>query len=69
MRNSTALRVSLVIMHISVAASLVTLTFLSMDRCFAICSPLRHRTFATFTKLKLVLLKIWIDSSVLPILQ
>ena len=67
--NSTALRVSLVIMHISVAASLVTLTFLSMDRCFAICSSLRHRTFATFTKLKLVLLKIWIDSSVLPILQ
>ena len=64
-----ALRVALVTMHISVAASLVTLTFLSIDRCFAICCPLRHRTFVTFTKLKLVLLKIWIDSAVLPILQ
>lgn len=64
-----SLRVALVIMNISVAASLVTLTFLSIDRCFAICSPLRHRTFVTFTKLKLVLLKIWIDSTVLPILQ
>ena len=68
-KDPIALRVALVIMHISVAASLVTLTFLSIDRCFAICSPLRHRTFVTFTKLKLVLLKIWIDSSVLPILQ
>lgn len=64
-----ALRVALIIMHISVAASLVTLTFLSIDRCFAICSPLRHRTFVTFTKLKLVLLKIWIDSPVLSILK
>ena len=65
----TLLRIVLVIMHISVGASLVTLTFLSIDRCFAICSPLRHRTFATFTKLKVVLLKIWILSPVLPILQ
>ena len=65
----TLLRIAVVIMHISVAASLLTLTFLSIDRCFAICSPLRHRTFATFTKLKVVLLKIWIASLVLPILQ
>lgn len=65
---SIAFRVAVVIMHISVGASLVTLTFLSIDRCFAICNPLRHRTFATFAKLKLVLLKIWIDSPVLPIL-
>ena len=63
------LRVAVVIMHISVAVSLVTLTVLSIDRCFAICSPLRHRTFASFSKLKVVLLKIWIDSLVLPILQ
>ena len=68
-KDPVALRVASVIMNISVAASLVTLTFLSIDRCFAICSPLRHRTFATFTKLKLVLLKTWIDSTVLPILQ
>ena len=68
-KDTVALRIASVIMHISVAASLETLTFLSIDRCFAICSPLRHRTFATFTKLKLVLLKTWIDSMVLPILQ
>ena len=68
-KDPIALRVALVIMHISVATSLVTLTFLSVDRCFAICSPLRHRTFVTFTKLKLVLPAIWIESPVLPILQ
>ena len=67
--DPVVLRVTLVIMHISVAASLVTFTVLSIDRCFAICSPLKHRTFVTFTKLKVVLLKIWIVSLVLPILQ
>lgn len=64
-----SLRVASVIMHISVEASLLTLTFLSIDRCFAICSPLRHRTFTTFTKLKVVLIKIWIETPILPVLQ
>lgn len=66
--TTVLLRVSLVIIHISVAVSLVTLTVLSIDRCFAICSPLRHRTFASFTKLKVILLKIWIESPTLAIL-
>lgn len=68
-KDPISLRVALVIMHISVSASLVTLTFLSIDRCFAICNPLRHRTFVTFTKLKLVIVTIWMESPALPILQ
>lgn len=68
-KDPVSFRVALVIVHISGAISLSTLTFLSIDRCFAICSPLRHRTFTTFTKLKVVLIKIWIDSLVFPILQ
>ena len=67
--DPVSLRVALVIAHISVASSLLTLTFLSMDRCFASCSPLKHKIFMTFTKLKLVLLKIWIVSLLFPILQ
>lgn len=67
--DPASLRFALVIAHISVASSLLTLTFLSMDRCFASCSPLKHKTFMTFTKLKLILLKIWVDSLLFPILQ
>ncbi|XP_078352200.1 kappa-type opioid receptor-like [Oculina patagonica] len=67
--NPISLGVSLVIAHISVASSLLTLTFLSIDRCFAICSPLKHRAVMTITKLKVVLLIIWVESLLLPILQ
>ena len=59
--NRTVLNVSLTIGLISVAASLSTLTFLSIDRCFAICNPLKHKTFMTFTKLKVIFVKIWLD--------
>ena len=67
--NRTVLHVSQTIGFISVAASLSTLTFLSIDRCFAVCSPLNHKTFMTFTKLRVIFVKIWIDSLVLPILH
>ncbi|XP_022778008.1 dopamine D2-like receptor [Stylophora pistillata] len=53
----------------SASSSLLTLTALSVDRCFAICRPMRHKTIVTKTKVKIVMAIIWIDSLTLPLLE
>ncbi|XP_078349455.1 nociceptin receptor-like [Oculina patagonica] len=52
----------------SATASLLTLTLLSVDRCFAICKPMKHKTMVTMKKVKFILTKTWIESFTLPIL-
>lgn len=53
----------------SATASILTLTTLSIDRCFAICDPLKHKIWVTFTKVKILIAIIWIISLVLPITE
>ncbi|KAJ7327759.1 Adenosine receptor A2a [Desmophyllum pertusum] len=48
-------------------ASVVTLASLSVDRSFAISSPLKHKTFMTFTKLKVKLVNIWLGAIIYSI--
>lgn len=53
----------------SATASILTLTTLSIDRCFAICNPLKHKIWVTFTKVKILIAIVWIISLVLPITE
>ena len=54
----------------SVAASLLTLTVLSVDGCFAICKPMKHKTMVTLTKIKIIIAKTCgIESLFLPIVE
>ena len=53
----------------STTASLLTLVALSIDRCWAIVSPLSHKLKMTSSKLKMVLVFIWLVSPVLPALE
>ena len=64
----TAIFVALLTALFSAAASLLTLTILSVDRCFAICWPWKHKTVVTFTKVKIILAKTWAESLILPVL-
>lgn len=66
---NTAIHIAFLIALFSAAASLLTLTVLSVDRCFAICRPMKHKTMVTLTKAKIVIAKTWIESLFLPILE
>ena len=63
------LHVTLVIALFSASASLLILTMLSVDRCFAICYPLKHKIWVTFTTVKILVVKTWIESLFLPIME
>ena len=52
-------RAGVALLDMSVTASLLTLACLSFDRSFAICCPLKHKIFMTFTKLKVVVVSVW----------
>ncbi|KAJ7379964.1 hypothetical protein OS493_012726 [Desmophyllum pertusum] len=60
---------SIIIGRYSCTASLLILAAMSMDRCWAVCDPLRHKIKMTSSKLKAILLFIWLFSLVLPILE
>ncbi|XP_022788072.1 beta-1 adrenergic receptor-like [Stylophora pistillata] len=65
----TPLFMALIIALFSASSSLLTLTNLSVDRCFAICRPMKHKTIVTVTKVKIVIAKSWIESLILPLLE
>ncbi|PFX27199.1 60 kDa lysophospholipase [Stylophora pistillata] len=65
----TPVFVAWIIALFSAGSSLLTLTALSMDRCFAICRPMRHKTIVTKTKAKIVTAIIWMASLTLPLLE
>ena len=53
----------------SASSSLLTLTTLSVDRCFAICHPMKHKTIVTVSKAKIAIAMTWIKSLTLPLLE
>lgn len=53
----------------STTASLLTLAVLSVDRCWAIASPLSHKLKMTSSKMKVVLVFIWLVSPIIPSLE
>ncbi|XP_074631055.1 kappa-type opioid receptor-like [Acropora palmata] len=59
----------ILVAYFSVSASLLTLTKLSMDRCFAICYPLKHKMWVTVTTVKILIVETWIISLCLPLLE
>lgn len=65
----TAIYVAFVMALFSGAVSLLTLTDLSVDRCFAICRPMKHKTIVTRTKVKFLIAKTWLESLFLPIVE
>lgn len=65
--HNTLILVGIGLSLISVAASIGTLVSLSVDRSFAICCPLKHKTFMTFTKLKVKIVSIWLACTTLLI--
>ena len=65
----TSSLVFIVIGRYSTTASLLTLVAMSIDRCWAISSPLSHRLKMNSSKLKLVLVFIWLSSPILPALE
>ena len=67
--HNTASHVVFVIALFSESASLLILTMLSVDRCFAICYPLKHKIWVTFPTVKILLAVTWITSLVLPIME
>ncbi|KAL9952030.1 hypothetical protein ACROYT_G039230 [Oculina patagonica] len=68
--SSNASVIALIIVgRYSCTASLLLLAAMSMDRCWAICYPLQHKTKMTSSKLKAVLLFIWLASLTLPTLE
>lgn len=60
---------SILMARYSCSASLLILVAMSVDRCWAICCPLHHKIQMTFSKVKAVLLFIWLASLTLPILE
>ena len=52
----------------SASASLLMLTMLSIDRCLAICYPIKHKIWVTFTTVKILLVTTWIGSLLLPLM-
>ena len=67
--HNTASHVVFVIALFSAGASLLILTMLSVDRCFAICYQLKHKIWVTFPTVKILLAVAWIASLVLPIME
>ena len=53
----------------STTASLLTLAALSVDRCWAIASPLSHKLKMTSSKMKVILAFIWLASPIIPALE
>ena len=66
---NTSMFAAIIVGRYSSTASLLLLAAMSMDRCWAICDPLRHKIKMTSSKLKAILLFIWLFSLVLPILE
>ena len=66
---NTAIPIALVTALFSSGGSLLTLTILSIDRCFAICYPLKHKIWVTITTVKILIGKTWLESLVLPLMQ
>ena len=65
----TAINIGFLIALFSGGASLLMLTILSVDRCFAICKPIKHKTMVTLTKIQIIIAKTWIESLFLPVIQ
>ena len=65
----TAIYVAFVMSLFSGAVSLLTLADLSVDRCFAICRPMKHKAVVTLTKVKFLIAKTWLASMFLPIVE
>lgn len=55
--------------NISCSASILTLCFMSLDRCVVILKPLKYRKHMTTTKLKIIFTFIWSLSLVSPALD
>lgn len=53
----------------SCSASILTLSFMSLDRCAVILKPLRYRRFMTTSKLKIIFTVVWSLSLVAPALD
>ena len=60
---------AILVAYFSVSASLLTLTKLSMDRCFAICYPLKHKIWVTVKTVKILIVETWVVSLCLPLLE
>ena len=60
---------AIIVGRCSCAASLLLLSAMSIDRCWAIGYPFHHKIKMSSSKLKTVMLFIWISSLVLPILE
>lgn len=65
----TPIYIAFVIALFSGAASLLTLTVLSVDRCFAICRPMKHKAMVTLTKVKIIIANTWVKSLLLPTVE
>ena len=65
----TLIEITLVIALFSATASLLTLTMLSVDRCLAICYPLKHKIWMTFAVVKILVAKTWFESLILPLMH
>ena len=61
--------IATLVAYFSASASLLTLTKLSMDRCFAICYPLKHKIWITVTTVKILIVQTWVVSLCLPLLE
>ncbi|KAJ7380621.1 hypothetical protein OS493_009089 [Desmophyllum pertusum] len=66
---NTSMFASIIMGRYSCAASVLILAAMSMDRCWAVCDPLRHKIKMTSSKMKGILLFIWLASLILPILE
>ena len=66
---NTSMLAAIIAGRCSCAASLLILTAMSIDRCWAICYPFHHKIQMTSSKLKTVLLLSWLASLILPILE
>lgn len=61
--------IALLVAYFSASASILTLTKLSMDRCFAICYPLKHKKWVTVGTVKILIVQTWAVSFSLPLLE
>lgn len=60
---------SMVILRCSITASVLILAAMSLDRCWAICSPITHKLKMSTSKLKAFLGLIWMTSLVFSALE